>query len=311
MLLLNRRGFATHVQCRACGHSMTCPQCALALTLHQPGGRGVCHGCGLVTRLPADCPDCAAPGLVQRGTGTQRLEEQVRAAFPDAAVARMDTDTMRSRGAHERTLDAFRDRRIDILVGTQMIAKGLDFPNVMLVGVVNADAALHLADFRAAERTCQLVTQVSGRSGRGPLGGRVVVQTSTPDHPAIRAAAAHDYEAFVRSELPVREALLYPPYGSVVRIVVRSLDGRAAEDWAAHVADRIRREGQAGGSADIRVLGPAPCPIERLRDRFRWHVQVHGPDGTALRNLVRRATADLKTPDGVAWIVDVDPVDML
>jgi primosomal protein N' (replication factor Y) len=311
MLLLNRRGFATHVQCRACGHTMTCPQCALALTLHQPGSRGVCHGCGLVTRLPADCPDCAAPGLVQRGTGTQRLEEQVRAAFPDAAVARMDTDTMRTRGAHEKTLDAFRDRRIDILVGTQMIAKGLDFPNVMLVGVVNADAALHLADFRAAERTCQLVTQVSGRSGRGPLGGRVVVQTSTPDHPAIRAAAAHDYEAFVRSELPVREALVYPPFGSVVRIVVRSLDGSAAEDWAAHVADRIRRESQAEGSADVRVLGPAPCPIERLRDRFRWHVQVHGPDGPALRNLVRRATADLKTPDSVAWIVDVDPVDML
>jgi primosomal protein N' (replication factor Y) len=246
---------------------------------------------------------------VQRGTGTQRLEEQVRAAFPDAAVARMDTDTMRSRGSHERTLDAFRDRRIDILVGTQMIAKGLDFPAVMLVGVVNADAALHLADFRAAERTCQLVTQVSGRSGRGPLGGRVVVQTSTPDHPAIRAAAAHDYEAFVRSELPVRQALLYPPFGSVVRVVVRSLDDRAAADWAAHVADRLRHETAAAG--DVRVLGPAPCPIARLRDRFRWHVQVHGPDGPALRVLVRRATADLKTPDSVAWIVDVDPVDML
>jgi primosomal protein N' (replication factor Y) len=309
MLLLNRRGFATHVQCRACGHTMTCPQCALALTLHQPGARGVCHGCGLVTRLPADCPGCAAPGLVQRGTGTQRLEEQVRAAFPDAAVARMDTDTMRTRGAHERTLDAFRDRRIDILVGTQMIAKGLDFPAVMLVGVVNADAALHIADFRAAERTCQLVTQVSGRSGRGPLGGRVVVQTSTPDHPAIRAAAAHDYEAFVRCELPVREALLYPPFGSVVRFVVRSLDDRAAEEWAAHVADRLRRE--AAGDAGMRVLGPAPCPIERLRERYRWHVQAHGPDGPALRTLVRRATADLKTPDSVAWIVDVDPVDML
>jgi len=309
MLLLNRRGFATHVQCRACGHSMTCPQCALALTLHQPGTRGVCHGCGLVTRLPADCPACRAPSLVQRGTGTQRLEEQVRAAFPDAAVARMDTDTMRSRGSHERTLDAFRDRRIDILVGTQMIAKGLDFPAVMLVGVVNADAALHLADFRAAERTCQLVTQVSGRSGRGPLGGRVVVQTSTPDHPAIRAAAAHDYEAFVRSELPVREALLYPPFGCVVRIVVRSLDGRAAEEWATHVADRLRRE--AAGDAAIRVLGPAPCPIERLRDRYRWHVQAHGPDGPTLRSLVRRAASDLKTPDTIAWIVDVDPVDML
>ena len=309
MLLLNRRGFATHVQCRACGHTARCDQCDLALTLHQPGHRGICHGCGLVARLPADCPDCHAPGLVHSGTGTQRLEEQVRAAFPDAAVARMDTDTMRTRGSHEQTLDAFRNRQIDILVGTQMIAKGLDFPSVMLVGVVNADAALHLADFRAAERTCQLVTQVAGRSGRGPLGGRVVVQTSTPDHPAIRAAATHDYEAFVRSELPAREALLYPPFGSIVRMVVRSIDERAASEWAGHLVERLRRA--AEGMPEIRVLGPAPAPIARLRDRFRWHLQVHGPDGEALRPLVARATAGLKTPDDVAWIIDIDPVDML
>ena len=309
MLLLNRRGFATHVQCHACGYTARCPQCDLALTLHQPGNRGICHGCGLVSRLPADCPDCRSPGLVVSGTGTQRLEEQVRRSFPDAAVARMDTDTMRTRGSHERTLDAFRNREIDILVGTQMIAKGLDFPTVMLVGVVNADAALHLADFRAAERTCQLVTQVAGRSGRGPLGGRVVVQTSTPDHPAIRAAASHDYEAFVRSELPARESLLYPPFGSIVRIVVRSIDERAASDWAAHVVERLRKE--AEGRPEIRVLGPAPAPIARLRDRFRWHLQVHGPDGPALRALVVRATAGLRTPDSVAWIVDVDPVEML
>jgi primosomal protein N' (replication factor Y) (superfamily II helicase) len=312
MLLLNRRGFATHVQCRACGHTVRCPQCEIALTLHQPGNRGICHGCGLLTRLPADCPECRAPGLVQRGTGTQRLEEQVRRAFPDAAVARMDTDTMRSRGSHEKTLDAFRDRSIDILVGTQMIAKGLDFPSVMLVGVVNADAALHLADFRAAERTCQLVTQVSGRSGRGPQGGRVVVQTSTPDHPAIRAAASHDYEAFVRSELPIREALLYPPFGHMIRLVVRGVDEDRVTAWAGTLAERLRAEADAAGSgAGFRVLGPAPAPIPRLRDRFRWHLQVHGPDGPALRALVRRGTAGLKTPDGIAWIVDVDPVEML
>ena len=309
MLLLNRRGFATHVQCAACGHAMHCPQCDLALTLHQPGNRGICHGCGLVSRLPESCPDCRAPGLVQRGTGTQRLEEQVRRSFPDAAVARMDTDTMRSRGSHERTLDAFRNRDIDILVGTQMIAKGLDFPAVMLVGVVNADAALHLADFRASERTCQLVMQVAGRSGRGSLGGRVVVQTSTPDHPAIRAAAVHDYEAFVRSELPIREQLLYPPFGSIVRIVVRSGAERAAADWAGFVADRLRAE--AAALPAIRVLGPAPAPISRLRDRFRWHLQIHGPDGRELRDVVRRATTGLRAPDDVAWIADVDPVDML
>ena len=313
MLLLNRRGFATHVQCRGCGHTARCPQCDLALTLHQPGSRGICHGCGLVTRVPSACPACAAPQLVSRGTGTQRLEDEIRGLFPGARVARMDTDTMRTRGSHERTLDAFRAREIEILVGTQMIAKGLDFPSVMLVGVVHADAALHLADFRAAERTCQLVTQVAGRSGRGSLGGRVVVQTSTPDHPAIVAAAKHDYEAFVRSELPLREALLYPPFGSIVRVVVRSVDERAAADWAGHIADRMRKEaGQPEGSGTaVRVLGPAPAPITRLRDRFRWHLQVQGPDGGSLRELVRRATAGLQTPDNVAWIIDVDPVEML
>jgi len=310
MLLLNRRGFATHVQCRACGHSARCSQCDLALTLHQPGNRGICHGCGLITRLPADCPECRAPQLSQRGTGTQKLEEQVRALFPGVRVARMDTDTMRTRGSHERTLDAFRARELDILVGTQMIAKGLDFPDVMLVGVVNADAALHLADFRAAERTCQLVTQVAGRSGRGALGGRVVVQTSTPEHPAIRSAGRHDYEAFVRHELPIREALLYPPYGSVVRFVVRSHREEAAAAWAGTLADRLR-VAVAAGEEGIRVLGPAPAPIARLRDRFRWHLQVHGPDGERLRALVLQATAGLRTPDDVAWIIDVDPVEML
>ncbi|MBM4023617.1 MAG: primosomal protein N', partial [Planctomycetes bacterium] len=309
MLLLNRRGFATHVQCQACGHTVRCPQCEIAVTLHHPGNRGVCHGCGLVRRLPPDCPECRAAGLIHRGTGTQRLEEQVRRAFPDAAVARMDTDTMRSRGSHERTLDAFRDRSIDILVGTQMIAKGLDFPGVVLVGVVHADAALHLADFRAAERTCQLVTQVSGRSGRGPQGGRVVVQTSTPDHPAIRSAATHDYEAFVRSELPIREALLYPPYGHVIRLVIRGVDEERVAAWAGTLAERLRAA--AGPKAGVRVLGPAPAPILRLRERYRWHLQVHGPDGTALRGLLRRGLTGLKTPDGMAWMVDVDPVEML
>jgi primosomal protein N' (replication factor Y) len=309
MLLLNRRGFATHVQCRGCGHAIHCPQCDLGLTLHQPGSRGICHGCGLVTKLPASCPECGAGDLVHRGTGTQRLEDQVRAQFRGIRVARMDTDTMRSRGSHERTLTAFRQQEIDLLVGTQMIAKGLDFPNVMLVGVINADAALHLADFRASERTCQLVTQVAGRSGRGPRGGRVVVQTSTPEHPAMRAAAAHDYEAFVQSELPIREALLYPPFGSVVRLVVRSLQDQAASDWADHLADRLRQA--AGDDPAIRILGPAPAPITRIRDRYRWHLQVHGPSGESLRSLMRQATAGLKTPHEVAWIVDVDPVEML
>ncbi len=314
ILLLNRRGFATAVQCPACGHTVRCPQCDIALTLHQPGNRGVCHGCGRVTRLAPDCPECHSPSVSLRGTGTQRLEDQVRRLFPGVRVARMDTDTMRSRGSHEKTLDAFRDREIDILVGTQMIAKGLDFPSVVLVGVVNADAALHLPDFRASERTCQLVMQVAGRSGRGALGGRVVVQTSSPDHPALRAASTHDYEAFVRTELPIREALGYPPFGHVVRIVVRSVDDAAARHQAGLIAGRLRAA--AGTTAPeapaaVRVLGPAPAPIARLRDRFRWHVQAIGPDGAELRRIVREAIDGFSTPDDVGWIIDVDPVEML
>ncbi|MFM8284894.1 MAG: primosomal protein N' [Planctomycetaceae bacterium] len=312
MLLLNRRGFATHVQCIACGAAVRCPQCDLALTLHQPGQRGICHGCGLVTRLPADCPVCRAPHLVHRGTGTQRLEEYCRSTFTNARVARMDTDTMRARGSHERTLDAFRHREIDLLVGTQMIAKGLDFPAVMLVGVLSGDAALHMPDFRAAERACQLVTQVAGRSGRGERGGRVVVQTATPDHPAVTAAVRHDYEAFAAGELAARDALGYPPAASLVRIVVRGANDDAVSAWAGTVAERLRDEASRSLPAGaVRVLGPAPAPIARLRDRFRWHLQVHAADGERLRGLVQRVTAPLQTPAGVAWIVDVDPVEML
>ncbi len=313
ILLLNRRGFATHVQCHACGHTVTCPQCDLSLTLHQPGSRGICHGCGRVIRIRPSCSECGELGLSMRGSGTQRLEDRVARSFPDARVARMDADTMRRRGSHEATLDAFRGGEIDILVGTQMIAKGLDFPSVMLVGVVYADAALHLPDFRAGERTCQLITQVAGRSGRGPKGGRVVVQTATPDHPAIRAAAVHDYEAFVRHELPIREALGYPPFGQVIRFVVRSRSETAAREWSEHLAGRLQRQIEAAHDAGrrIRVLGPAPAPIERLRDAWRWHLQVQGPDGDTLRQLVRQATEGLRVPDSVAWIVDVDPVEML
>ena len=309
MLLLNRRGFATHLQCKSCGHAMHCPQCDLGLTLHQPGNRGICHGCGLVTAVPKSCPSCGVEDIVHRGTGTQRLEDQVRSQFRGIRVARMDTDTMRTRGSHEKTLTAFRNHEIDLLVGTQMIAKGLDFPNVMLVGVINADAALHLADFRASERTCQLVTQVAGRSGRGPRGGRVVVQTSTPEHPAMRAAAVHDYEAFVKSELPIRESLLYPPFGSVIRIVVRGAVDDAAASWAKYLVQRLTEATRESDA--IRILGPAPAPITRIRDRYRWHLQVHGPDPEKLRNLVLQSTAGLKTPKEIAWIVDVDPVEML
>jgi primosomal protein N' (replication factor Y) len=222
----------------------------------------------------------------------------------------MDTDSMRRRGSHEQALTAFREGRARILLGTQMIAKGLDFPNVTLVGVVNADTALHLPDFRAAERTFQLVTQVAGRTGRGPRGGRVLVQTLSPDAPAIAAALRHDYAAFAASELPQREEHGYPPFASMVRIVVRGAPESATAALADELGRRLR-EAAAGGSSDVRILGPAPAPMAKLRGSFRYQVQLQAADAERLREVVVRAGEGLKPPAGVSWTVDVDPLDML
>jgi primosomal protein N' (replication factor Y) len=222
----------------------------------------------------------------------------------------MDGDTMRHAGSHEEALDRFRGGDVRILLGTQMIAKGLDFPNVTLVGVVNADTALHLPDFRAAERTFQLVTQVAGRTGRGERGGRVLVQTFTPDHPAIVAATRHDYARFANYELPIRQAHGYPPFASMVRLVVRGAKDSSASQFARRIGERLRNE-LSTREAAVRLLGPAPAPLAKLRGRYRFHIHVQGPDGEQLRAAVHAATADLNPPDDVQWIVDVDPMDML
>ncbi|MEQ8838704.1 MAG: primosomal protein N', partial [Lacipirellulaceae bacterium] len=224
ILLLNRRGYSTHIQCPGCGFALKCKDCELSLTYHRQHNSALCHYCDHEEPPPKVCPDCKSPAIRYGGLGTQKLEDEVRSRFPNSKVVRMDTDSMRKAGSHERVLSEFRAGEIDILLGTQMIAKGLDFPNVTLVGVVNADTALHLADFRAAERTFQLVAQVAGRTGRGSKGGRVLVQTLDPEHPAIAAAARHDYLNFAKAELEVRESVGYPPFGSMARIVVRGPD---------------------------------------------------------------------------------------
>ncbi len=221
ILMLNRRGYSTHIQCPACGEVVRCPDCDIALTHHKTGNQVICHLCDYRTAPPDACPACDSGEIRYWGVGTQQLEAEVRARFPDVPLLRMDTDTMRARGAHEKALAEFRSGKARILLGTQMIAKGLDFPNVTLVGVIQADTALHLPDFRAAERTFQLVTQVAGRTGRGEKGGRVLVQTFSPDHPAIRAAVRHDYAAFAAQELPLREMLHYPPFAAMIRLVIR------------------------------------------------------------------------------------------
>lgn len=308
ILLLNRRGFATHIQCPACGLVMRCPNCEIALTHHRQQQVAICHYCDYTMPAPLKCPECRYPGIRYSGLGTQRLEAEVRAAFAEYPCLRMDADTMQAAGAHERALARFRAGEVRILLGTQMIAKGLDFPEVTLVGVVNADTALHLPDFRASERTCQLLVQVAGRTGRGEQGGRVLVQTFNPDHSAIKAAVRHDYRTFSSRELPIRQMLGYPPFGSMVRLVVRGPLEAVAEQFAAEVSSRVSA---ALGGPPARLLGPAPAPIARLRGLYRFHMQAQSPDGEHLRRAVRAAVSGLECPPDVQWIVDVDPLDML
>jgi primosomal protein N' (replication factor Y) (superfamily II helicase) len=310
ILLLNRRGFSTHIQCTACGFVAQCPNCDIALTHHRKEEIALCHYCDYEMPAPTKCPSCGFMGIQYWGLGTQKLEAEVRARFPDVLSLRMDTDTMQAHGSHERALTAFRSGKVRILLGTQMIAKGLDFPEVTLVGVINADTALHLPDFRAAERTFQLVTQVAGRTGRGPKGGRVLVQTFNPEHPAIQAAVHHDYVAFAAGELPMRQMLHYPPYSTMIRIVVRGPVEPVAAEFCDYITQRLRAA-LGTEKADARVLGPAPCPFARLKGRYRFHIQAQGSDGDTLRAAVAAATADLQPPEDVQWIVDVDPVDML
>jgi primosomal protein N' (replication factor Y) len=314
ILLLNRRGFSTQIQCPACGEPVKCPNCDVSLTHHKTEEIALCHYCDYQIPVPNECPKCRFGSVRYFGFGTQKLEAEVKSRFPNASVLRMDTDTMQGHGAHERALSKFRSGEVQILLGTQMIAKGLDFPNVTLVGVINADTALHLPDFRAAERTFHLITQVAGRTGRGEKGGQVIVQTFSPDHPAILAAAKHDYRRFVEQELPVRKLLGYPPYSQMIRIVVRGQHEGNTLEFAKTFAERLRsaRFPQPSGcGSDNIVLGPAPAPFAKLRNFYRFHIHLRSELGERLRESVRSVAAALKTPPDMQWIIDVDPVDML
>ena len=312
ILLLNRRGFATTIQCPACGHVVACPDCDMPLTHHRDGGKAVCHYCDFTIATPPWCPACRFDGIRYGGLGTQKLEAEVKARFPDARVERMDSDTMRRPGSHQRVLSAFRSGDVDILLGTQMIAKGLDFPNVLLVGVINADSALHFPDFRAAERTFQLVTQVAGRTGRGDRGGRVIVQTFSPEHPAIQAASRHDYHQFAEAEMVNRRKYDYPPLGSVARIILRGPSEDVTEAVADSLVSRLEATRESLG-AEVRILGPAPPPIAKLRGKFRFHILLQCTHAGLLGETIRRATKDfvIAEKDDVQFVVDIDPMDML
>lgn len=319
VLLLNRRGYSTFVMCRSCGYTAGCPHCEIALTYHQRSGVLRCHYCGYAERQPEACPACGSPHIRYFGTGTQRVEEELYRAFPGIRVIRMDVDTTGAKGAHEKLLTAFGRREADVLLGTQMVAKGLDFPYVTLAGVIAADTSLHLPDFRAAERTFQLLTQVAGRAGRHDLPGEVVVQTYSPDHYAIRAARGHDYDAFVREELRVRRLMSYPPF---CRLALATLSHpelpklvEAAETFAAELRRAAAAEGllqPLAGPAEtaMELIGPAASPIPRLKDRYRWQVMIKYRGIVDAAGLIRRAAAAAaadRSAGDVQISVDIDP----
>ena len=309
ILLLNRRGFATFVQCPACGNVPGCPQCAIALTVHQTPPALRCHYCGHEQPVPETCALCGSATQRLRGLGTQQLEHFLGERFGRARIARMDLDTTTSKWAHHHILERMATGAVDILVGTQMIAKGLDFPNVTVVGVVDADTGLHFPDFRAGERTFQLVAQVAGRAGRGPRGGRVFVQTRAPDHHAIRAAAAHSVAQFAAAELPLRSPPNppYPPRTGLVRFVVSGTDQAWTADLAERVAAWLRRASSARLDGMLTVLGPAPCPLMRLKGKWRWHVLTKAAEPRVLGRVVRAWRAKSHR----AVMVDRDPVSLL
>ncbi len=310
ILLLNRRGFATTIQCPQCGHVLSCPDCDLPLTHHRDGGKACCHYCDYQIPTPPACPACKFDGVRFSGLGTQRLEVEVRHRFPSATIARMDSDTMRRPGSHERVLGQFREGKVQILLGTQMIAKGLDFPNVLLVGVINADTSLHFPDFRAAEKTFQLVTQVAGRTGRGERAGHVLVQTFSPEHPAIVAASKHDFIGFAGAELAQRAQFGYPPHGHLARIIMRGPDLTETDGFAESFVRKLQATRQLQG-IDCRILGPAQPPLARLRGKYRFHAILQTLEAEPLNRLIVRTIADIKPPKDVQYVIDIDPLDTL
>ena len=313
LLLLNRRGFANFLQCYACGHVWECPACSISLTVHRAPAKLRCHYCGHDEPVPSTCDQCGGDAHRTRGVGTQQVERWLAERFPTARLARMDADTTSRKWSHRDILDAVRQRKVDILFGTQMIAKGLHFPGVTLVGVIDADTGLHLPDFRASERTFQMVAQVAGRAGRGPKGGRVLVQTRVPTHYALTAAAAHDYQRFADRELEIRRDPPYPPHVGLVNVVVSGTEERAVVDAAVAVAEWTRGLVAKHGDGRVDVDGPAPAPLARIKHRWRWHLVLRSTDrsllGTVMRYAAERAPHSSRGPIRVSF--DRDPVSLL
>jgi len=298
LLFLNRRGTATLVQCRHCGYAFACPRCSVALAYHSVRARLVCHRCGYTTRVPEECPRCRSRSIRFLGIGTQLVEDQVRQSFPGARVVRWDSDVPARERGGSSLLDAVRGGEVDVVVGTQMVAKGHDFPGVTLVGVISADVGLAIPDYRSSERAFQLISQSSGRAGRGVQPGRVVVQTYEPDNYVVQSAAAHDYRAFYMEEIRYRQQTGYPPFSSMVRLLYSHYDENRCRGEAERMY-RLLEERIA--STDVRITGPAPAFVRRLRGRYRWHLTLRGSGPVEL-------LSGMDFPRG--WVVDVDPVSV-
>ncbi len=310
LLLLNRRGFSSVLICGDCGNAIKCPSCSVSLTFHKVERKLKCHYCGFLTGPPDKCPSCS--GLVMKllGSGTQKIEEELRAIFPAARILRMDSDSVKGRQAYETLLRKVDRREVDILLGTQMIAKGHDFPAVTLVGVVDADVGLNLPDFRAAEKTFQLVTQAAGRAGRGELGGEVIIQTMNPNHYSVRHSMTHDYEGFYNEEIAYRTELGYPPIGRIIKIEIKSAQEALAGEAARTAQNRIR---SLMRGKDTVLLGPAPAPISRVRGQYRFHLLLLSQKRDKIRSLAieGRNAVEKKYGRKCKVIVDVDPMNLM
>lgn len=303
ILLMNRRGYSAFVFCRECGYVCRCSRCSVSMTYHQHPEGLRCHYCDARDRVPDTCPQCHGPYIRHFGAGTQQIEEAARKLLPEARIVRVDRDTTSRKGAHEQLLGAFGRGEYDLLIGTQMVAKGLDFPRVTVVGVMAADGALHLPDFRAGERTFQLLTQVAGRAGRGDLDSAVVVQTYSPTHPAIEAARTHDFLGFAEGELAERHDAIYPPFVHVINVIVAGPDSKLAMSTAKHFVERASHPG-------LQIFGPHDAPLAQLRGMTRYQIFIKAEDLDVARGQLRRAYADSQQP-GVRISVDLDPYNLL
>ncbi|MDD9949395.1 MAG: primosomal protein N' [candidate division Zixibacteria bacterium] len=309
ILFLNRRGFSPFVQCYDCGLSVSCPHCSVTMTYHADSLFMRCHYCDHREQAPEACPKCRSDSIGYRGVGTQRVEEELKERFPDARIVRMDMDTTTRKGSHQDIFHQVLNHEADILLGTQMVAKGFDFPNVTLVGVISADTSLNLPDFRASERTFQLLTQVAGRTGRGKLGGEVIVQTYSRGHHSVTSAQAHDYESFYGREITDRQALGYPPYGRMVGVLFQGEQDEYVMREARRFAEIMRKY-----AAELNILGPAPPVIARVRNLYRWQIIARSSHSARLRDTVRRARLHWERAADSRRIhlkIDVDPVGLM